>query len=248
MVGMSKARMENRALPKRFYLEALAAPSGEGWAILLDGKPVKTPARQPLVVTSKPLADAIAEEWRAQKEFIDAEAMPLTRLATILIDRAGADREGWIDSIAAYAETDLVCYRAEEGSELAKMQHAAFEPVLAWIEQEHGLRFQATDQLMPIAQPAPSLSGMRTLFAQANDHELVALAMLVPLLGSAVLGLALWKGRLDTDQAIRAARLDEAHNEARWGRDEEAARAWALKEKDIRASAFFPTHASGKTA
>lgn len=242
MVGMSKAKMENRALPKRFYLEALAAPSGEGYGIFLDGKPVKTMAKNTLAIASKTIADAVAEEWRAQKECIDPDTMPLTRLCNIAQDRVALDRPMLIDDIVRYAETDLVCYHAPAGEKLGRLQHATFEPLLEWARVAYALDFEATDSVMPIAQSPQTLSNARALVEQATDAELAGLAMMVPLLGSYVLSIALWKHRLDVEQALKAARLDEDLHAEKWGVDEEAAAAWAAREKDIRASAFFLTH------
>lgn len=242
MVGMSKAKMENKALPKRFYLEALAAPSGEGWGIFLDGKPVKTPARNTLHIADKAIADAVAEEWREQKDVIDPEAMPLTRLANITQDRVPVDRALLIDDIARYAETDLVCYHAPSSEKLGRLQHATFEPLLEWGRVAFALDFVATDSIMPIMQTPETLANARALIEQATDRELAALAMMVPLLGSYMLSVALWKGRIDVDQALKAARLDEDLHAEKYGVDEEAAAAWAAREKDIRASAFFLTH------
>ncbi len=242
MVQMSKAKMENRALPKRFYLEAIAAPSGEGWAILLDGKPVKTMAKQKLVIASKVIADAVATEWRAQKEFINPDHMPLTRLANITLDRIPLDRAALIDDVVRYAETDLVCYHAPGTESLGRMQHATFEPLLEWARVSYALDFSTTEAIMPIIQPPQTLANARALIEQTTDAELAGLAMMVPLLGSFVLSVALWKRRLEVDQALKAARLDEDLHTEKYGIDDEAAAAWANKEKDIRASAFFLTH------
>ena len=239
MVGMSKAKMENRALPKRFYLEALAAPSEKGWAILLDGKPVKTFAKQKLEIESKAIADAVAEEWRAQKDFIDPDRMPLTRLCNITLDRVPVDRALLIDDVVRYAETDLVCYHAPAGEALGRAQHAAFEPLLEWARVSYALDFTTTTGIMPVAQPQQTLGNARALIEQTTDAELAALAMMVPLLGSFVLAIALWKRRIEIGQALKAARLDEDLHAELYGVDEEAAAAWANKEKDIRAAAQF---------
>ena len=240
---MSKAKMERRALPKRFYAEAMAAPSARGWAILLDGKPVKSMARNTLEIASKPVADAVAAEWRAQRDFIDPDTMPLTRLANITLDRVALDRPLLIDDVVRYAETDLVCYHAPGSQSLGRLQRATFTPLLEWARVSHALEFETTDAIMPIAQPPHTLASARALIEQATDAQLAALAMMVPLLGSFVLAIALWKQRLEMEQALKAARLDEDLHAQQYGVDEEAAEAWANKEKDIRAAAFFLAHA-----
>jgi chaperone required for assembly of F1-ATPase len=240
-MDMSKAKMENRALPKRFYRTAAAQPQGDGWHITLDGRVLKTPAKQPLLLRSKALAEAIAAEWDAQLDFIQSESMPLMRLASITIDRVPQDRAALIDEIVRYAGTDLLCYPAPATEELGKRQRAAFEPVLAWASQTLGLAFTTTESIMPVAQPEATLQRMHEMVTQASDAQLAALALITPLLGSALLALALWKGRLEVQQVIHAARIDEDYHAEQWGADAEAAAAWAAKEKDIRASAFFLT-------
>lgn len=244
MVQMSKAKMENRALPKRFYLEALVAPSEKGWAILLDGRPVKSMARNKLEIENKTIADAVAAEWREQKDFIEPDKMPLTRLCNITLDRVDIDRVALIDDIARYAETDLVCYHAPANEALGRLQHATFEPLLEWARVAHALDFAVTDGIMPIDQPPQTSAHARALVEGASNAELAALAMMVPLLGSYVLAVALWKKRIDVEQALKAARLDETLQAQQYGEDTEAASMWAAKEKDIRASAFFLTHNS----
>lgn len=241
MTGPDPAR-RNPALPKRFYGVALAAPSGGDYAILLDGKPVRTLAKNPLLLPDKSLADAVAAEWRAQEAFIDPETMPLTRLANLTIDRAGTDRAAWIDEILRYAETDLTCYLAPDHEALGKAQRAAFLPLLQWAESEHGLAFVTTGGILPVAQLSATLARFRALLAEANDGQVAALALMVPLLGSALLAFALWKTRITVDQAIKAARLDEDLHAERWGADAQAVAVWAARENDLRAAAFFLTH------
>lgn len=251
MVGMSKAKMENAALPKRFYERVAFDPIDKGYCITLDGKTVKTPGKHLLQVKSESVAAAIVAEWEAQQEVINPHIMPLTRLAHIAIDRVAADRALLLEDIARYAETDLLCYRAPvtdaahpmqaDNVQLRQRQDAAFDPILVWVEKEFAARFEVTDGLLPVAQPDASLSAIARVFSQANDDELAALAMMVPPLGSALLALAIWKGFRDVESALIAARLDENYQAERWGMDRELQRAWELKAQDIRASAFFLT-------
>lgn len=242
MVGMSKAKMENRAKPKRFYATVAVQQDEAGWRIALDGRVLKTPAKHPLVLRNKTLAHAMAAEWDAQETWIDADAMPLMRLASITIDRVPQDRAALIDEIVRYAGTDLTCYLAPATEELGRRQRAAFTPLLEWAQQAHGLHFITTESIMPIAQPAATLHQLRLLVARANDAELAALALMVPLLGSAVIALALWQAHLSVEQALPMARLDEAYHDEQWGADAEAAASWAGKARDIRAAAEFLQH------
>ncbi|MDX2095362.1 MAG: ATP12 family protein [Alphaproteobacteria bacterium] len=240
---MSKAKPENKPLPKRFYQDAASAPVDGGYAITLDGKNVRTPQGKMLQCASQQLAQHIAAEWAAQATHIDTETMPLTRLLNIALDRVPLDRAALLAEMAGYATTDLLCYRApvaaEGGEALNRLQAQHFDPVLDWAAQEHGLHFVLTDGLMPVPQPRASLEKIAAHYAAANDHELAALALMVPILGSALLALALWKGLLTAEEALAAARLDETVHAQKWGEDAQIAAQWAAKARDVRAAVIF---------
>lgn len=251
MVTMSKAAMEKKPLPKRFYAAAKVQHNDGHYGITLDGKNIRTPQGKLLQCASQQLARHIAEEWAAQQDVIDTDSMPLTRLLNIALDRVPTDRAALLNDIAGYGETDLLFYHAPQSadtpildsaaSELAALQHEHFSPVLAWAQATHGLHFHLTAGVMPIAQPAESLAHLQQLFSESNDHALAALAMMVPLLGSALLTLAVWHGALDVETALIAARLDETVQQRHWGEDPATAAAWAAKCRDVRACAFFLT-------
>ena len=238
MVGMSKAKAENKALPRKFYERATFDPASGGFRILLDGKPLRTQGRNAMVIVSRLLAEAVAAEWDAQVVVIDPERMPLTRLVNLTIDRAAAEREAYVGNILAYARTDLLCYRSPE---IAERQGTMFNPVLQWAGRALGIHLLTTESLMPIDQPQASLDALAALLAGASDAEITGLAMMVPLLGSAILGIAVWQGELSAESAMELARLDETIQAEKWGRDEEAEAAWEHKRKDIAAAAFFLT-------
>lgn len=228
MVGMSKAKAENKAYPKRFYQQAEARDG----RIYLDGKELRTQARNPLVITAPELADAIAAEWNAQVQHIHPEHMPLTRLANLTIDRAPTDRAAWEGQVLAYLETDLLCYRHPE---IAAQQAQHFDPVLQWAAGQ-GMVLATTHGLMPIAQPPAAFAAARAMLATATDAELAAITLMVPLLGSAVLALALWQKAVALKDALAMARLDEAAQAERWGVDAESEAMWAGKMRDIGAA------------
>lgn len=249
---MSKAKAENRPLPKRFYAAASVQQKEGVFVITLDEKPIRTPQQKLLHSPSKDLAQRIADEWSAQAEFIDTNTMPLTRLLNIALDRIAIDRDALLKEMVQYAETDLLCYRAPEAesalpiasieADLRKLQAQHFDPVLTWVQQTYDVSFQVTDGIMPVRQSDEALEMVHTQFASANDHELAALAMMVPLVGSSLLVLALWKGQLSCEQMLQAARLDETVQAQQWTEDAEAAAAWAAKQADIVACTVFLNH------
>jgi chaperone required for assembly of F1-ATPase len=237
MVGMSKAKMENRNLPKRFYQRADFEPVDGDYRITLDGKELKTQARSKMRIVSRALAEAVANEWKDVDTHINPDRMPLTRLVNITLDRTPGDRASLGSLLVGYAETDLLCYRTPG---LTARQGALFDPVLAWANTQ-GIKLNITDSLVAVHQPDDSLHAVRAMALAASDGELTALAMMAPLLGSAVLPLAVWKQQITVDEAMTMSRIDEDAQAEKWGRDAEAEAAWEHKKKDIAAAAFFLT-------
>ncbi|MFO1127055.1 MAG: ATP12 family protein [Rhodospirillales bacterium] len=210
--------------PRRFYRRVTVAAGDGGFAISLDDRPAKTPAKARLIVPTAALAAAIAEEWAAQSESIDARSMPLTQLAATALDRIPGHREAVVDSIAAYGASDLLCYRADTPKELLTRQDHAWQPLLDWAAEEWGARLHVTRGVVPIAQPAATLGTLRRVVAGFADFPLTGLASAVQITGSLIVGLALARGRIDADAAHRVAILDESFQAELWGRDTDAER------------------------
>lgn len=216
---------------KRFWdaasVVARAPAEGGGWAVLLDGKPVRLPGGGSLAVPLLPLAEAAAEEWEAAGGGARGGAMtldevPLTRLIGTALERIAPDPDPSVDALAAYGTSDLLCYRASEPP-LAAAQARDWDPLLAWAEARFGARLRVTVGLMPTPQDPAAVAALRAGVAAHRPFELAALGVAVPALGSLVLGLALSDGRVDAAEAHRLATLDEAHQETLWGADAEAA-------------------------
>lgn len=231
-MSMSKAKAENRPLPKRFYTEVAVAADEDGWRILLDGRAVKTPARHTLAAPAQALAEAIGEEWSAQGQDINPFSMPLTRLAYLAIDRMDAVREQAAAEIARYARTDLVCYRAEITA-LAQTQAAAWDPYLDWAATALDAPLNRAQTLLPIEQPDTSIAALEARALALDTWRLTGLASAVPLLGSAVLGFALLEGEGTGLAIFEASCVDETFQAGRWGEDAEAAAAAEHKKRDL---------------
>jgi chaperone required for assembly of F1-ATPase len=224
---------------KRFYQVVQVAPSGQGHSVLLDERPVRTPAKQPLIVPTLPLAEAIAEEWRTQEDTIRPEAMPLTRLASTAIDRMPALRQAAIDEVVAYVDTDLLCYRAAEPFDLVRRQHHVWQPVLDWLSAAYGIRLSVTTSILPVAQPEVARARLRAAIDDLFDWPLVGVHAATTALGSVALGLAVLHGRIDAEAALAASLLDELFEIERWGADPEAERRHAVFRRDITGAARF---------
>jgi chaperone required for assembly of F1-ATPase len=222
-------------------------PDQSGYGVLLDGRPARTPAGRPLRVPTPDLASAIAAEWRAQDAVIDLHAMPLTQLAATALDRVGPDRQAVIESIVDYAETDLVCYWADQPPDLTDRQRQLWAPLLDWAEEQWGVRMAVAAGVMPIVQPAEALDAVRVAIAGLSDLALTALSSAAAAAGSVIVGLALVKGRLDADGAFAVALLDECYQAERWGEDEEAARRRRQVHADLCAAAKL-VRLSGRAA
>lgn len=215
--------------PKRFWKETTVAETEGGFTVVLDGKPIRTPMKAPLVLPTRGLAELIAAEWEAQQGKIDPETMPATRSANSAIDKLGAQREAVVDMLAAYGDTDLLCYRAERPLALVTRQAESWNPVLAWVAEKLQAPLNVTAGMMPVAQPADSLARLKAEVAALDVFRLAAFHDLVAISGSLVLALALISGEIDVTEAWQASRLDENWQAEQWGVDEEAAQAEAVK-------------------
>ncbi|MEA3050234.1 MAG: hypothetical protein QOG84_2070 [Sphingomonadales bacterium] len=224
---------------KRFYKAASVAPGPGGLAILLDGKPVKTPARAPLAVPGERLAEAIAAEWEAQGESVDPRSMPLTGLANAAIDRVAPDRRAFARTLARYAEADLLCYRAEAPQALVRRQAEAWDPLLAWARRRFDVDFEVTAGVMHRPQPARTVDRLAEAVFERGPFALAGLAPLVTVSGSLVIALVLAEGESSLEEAWSAATLDEAWQAEHWGDDPLAAAAHDERRRDFDAGYLF---------
>ena len=235
---MEAARRNVRPnLRKRFYTEASAGAPGEGGVpVLLDGRPVRTPARRLLAAPTPGLAAALAAEWNAQEDVIDPARMPLTRLANAVIDAVG-DRPGPVaDEIAKYLGSDLVFYRAEGPEGLVARQSEVWDPVLAFARDDLGARFVQVAGVMFAPQPPHAVAAARA-HIPADAWRLGAVSSITTLTGSALLALALARKAMAADAAWDAAHLDEDWQMAQWGRDTLALARRAFRRTDFDAAA-----------
>ena len=207
---------------KRFWKEALVDRVDGGYAVRLDGRPVKTPAKTPLVLPTEQMAQAVAAEWDAQTGKVRPETMPFTRAANAALDKVTPQFDEVVGLLAAYGETDLLCYRAIGPVELVARQAQAWDPLLDWVATAQGAPLLATAGVIHIAQPEPSLARLTARVAGLTPFQLTGFHDLVAISGSLVLALAVTDERLDAAEAWRLSRLDEHWQAELWGRDDEA--------------------------
>lgn len=210
---------------KRFYKVATVERGADGFALLLDGRTVKTPARQPLVLPTQVLAEAVANEWRAQGEDIVIASMPMTGFANAAIDRVVPRPDLFVREIASFGETDTLCYRAEPEEALAKRQNDQWEPLLEWAENRYDIRFVRIVGVIHQPQPEHSLSRLEAAVAALNPFVLAPLVTITSIGGSLVSALALVEGEFGIDAIWQAVCLEELWQEELWGAEEEAVKA-----------------------
>jgi len=223
---------------KRFYKKAESGPVETGFAVLLDGRPIKTPAKAAFILPTEKMAIAIAEEWDAQENKIDPASMPFMQFAATAIDRVTTQKIAVIDEISGFGGTDLVCYRASYPDRLVEKQSQAWDPLLQWLDETYSITLDTTPGLDHVMQAPKSLDGMTAIIEQQSDMKLSAIHMIVSLTGSLVVTLAVIAGRLTAEQAFDISELDETHTIEEWGADDEA----VLRRKNNKASLIAATN------
>lgn len=224
---------------KRFYREAAVSEAEAGYSVTLDGRPIKTPGKRALILPYRPLADAIAAEWEAQVETVKPATMALTKLANSTIDVVAGRRSDVVAETARYAATDLLCYRVQDPAELVRRQDEAWDPLMEWLEERHGIRLEVTRSILPVSQDDDTLEAVRRAVDAFSDFPLAGVHAATAAVGSVVIGLALAAGRLDAQAAFDVSQLDETFQIERWGEDAEATRRRELLRVDIDAAARF---------
>lgn len=224
---------------KRFWKDVSVESDDEGWAIHLDGRPVKTPARVALCLPTQSLAEAVAGEWRGVGDTIDPRAMALTGLANAAIDRVAPDRERFAKGLSNYAEADLACYRAEGPRELVERQEEQWDELLGWARRRYDVDFVTTSGLMHVAQPPATVERLSHAIASLDAFPLAGLSPLVTVGGSLLAALAVQEKAITPDKAWDAVSVDDRWQLEQWGADAEAEKALENRRRDFLAAASF---------
>lgn len=224
---------------KRFWAAANAVEREEGWGVELDGKPLRTPARESLNVPTRALAEAIAEEWDSVDGEIDPRAMPLTGLANAAIDRVHADKSVFADGLARYAKADLACYRAEGPQGLVDRQAQEWDALLGWGQRRFDVDFNTTGAIVHVAQPPATIERLTHALSMLDPFRLAALSLLVTIGGSLLAALGVLEGAFSPEQAWGAVSLDDLWQLEQWGSDAEAEAALDARRRDFLAAARF---------
>lgn len=225
---------------KRFWKSADVAEAEGGFAVELDGRMLRTPARAALVVPTRALAERIAAEWNMQQGTVRPETMPATRAANAALDKVRGQFDEVAQIVAAYGETDLLCYRAAAPAGLRAAQDAAWDPLLAWARERFGIELQVVTGVMPHPQPPAAIEALEVHVARFSPFELTALHDLVAMSGSLVIGLAATEAVDTAENLWILSRIDEDWQIAQWGEDAEAAALAAVRRQSfLHAADFF---------
>lgn len=226
-----------KPLPKRFYSDVAVTEGEGGFVVALDGKAVRTPARNLLAAPTRTLAELMAAEWQAQVEVIDPASMPVTKLVNTAIDGVATDTQAVFEDILRFSGTDLLCYRAETPDELVERQIERWDPVLDWASNALGARFVLAEGIVHQQQPQSAIAAFSAaLRKHDNATALAILHTITTLTGSALLALAFAEGELDETEVWSLAHLDEDWTFEHWGSDEEAEERRALRLVDFQAA------------
>lgn len=224
---------------KRFWTSAEVVEADGGYGIALDGRRVKTPARSDLVVPTRSLAEAIAEEWNEGGDKVDPRAMPLTGLANAANDRIAPDKENYAAGIARYGESDLTCYRAEGPETLVRWQAESWDALLAWARRRYDVDFACQSGVMHVPQPEETVRKLGHAVAALDPFQLAGLSPLVTIGGSLVAGLAVLEEMMPAEAAWEAVSLDDRWQLEQWGDDPEARASLDARRSDFLAAARF---------
>ncbi|EJF97631.1 hypothetical protein MEI_01325 [Bartonella vinsonii subsp. arupensis Pm136co] len=229
-------------LPKRFYKEVRTLREEGGFSILLDGCPVKTPAKRLFIVPTEAFSVLVAEEFESQKQVIDPAKMPITRLVNTVIDGIADDMQSVFEDLLRFVACDMIFYRAQTPKELVQRQCEQWDPLLDWVEEKLGARFHLTEGLIHVEQPREAIQAVSNYLRKVESpYMLAALHVMTTLTGSALIALAVSAKRIHADYAWDIAHLDEDWMMEQWGRDEEAIAHRAHKKIEFNAAATIIT-------
>jgi chaperone required for assembly of F1-ATPase len=214
--------MEVAKAMKRFYKDVLVEADAGGWRVLLDGRGIRTAGRRAQIVPTQALARAMAAEWTAQGEQLDAALFRLREIADYAIDIVAPDRAAAIHDLLPYGETDTLCYRGDPGEPLTLRQEQLWEPLLVAAERRWDVHFERIGGVVHRPQPPATLARLATVLATESDFSLAALRELASLANSLVIALAAIAPDADPQALWQAANLEEDWQAELWGKVAEA--------------------------
>jgi chaperone required for assembly of F1-ATPase len=224
---------------KRFYTDVAVEPADGGFRVTLDGRPIRTQGGAAQVVPTRAVAEALADEWRAQGDEIDSKNFVLRDLADYAIDRVAPDPAASVARLLPYAETDTLCYRADPHEPLYRRQHALWEPLVQAFEARHGVRLERVSGIVHRPQPPETLARLSEVLATLDPFTLAALETLTSLAVSLTIGLLALEPDADPDALFAAANCEQDWQAEQWGWDAQAEEGRKLRLEAFRQAVRF---------
>lgn len=205
---------------KKFYKKAEAGTAPGGFVIRLDGKTLKTPLQNNLILTSEQAACDIAAEWDQQGTEIIPASMPLTQLVNTMVDKSsGADRAAMEAEVLKYGASDLVCYFASHPADLLREQEQQWLPLVQWLKESQGVKLDTVKGIQYHNQPEASLRQLQKIIKNLDAADFTFVQAAAALTGSVVIALAFLDQKIDAEEAYLAACVDEIYQLRKWGED-----------------------------
>lgn len=224
---------------KRFWKTAVAVQKEDGFTIALDGRPVKTPAKALLVLPTREMAQAVAAEWDAQVDLIDPLTMPVTRGANAAIDKVAVQKAEVVEMLAAYGDSDLLCYRAVGPSDLIARQAAVWDPLLEWTKQRFDVALITAQGVMHVPQDPQNLTRLTAELDKLTPYQIAAAHDLISLSGSLIIALAVMQNHITAENGWAVSRIDEEWQFEQWGEDDDARALESIKRQAFYDAANF---------
>jgi len=235
-----------KSLPRRFWKDVSIAEGADGFEVLLDGRPLRTPSKDRVLLPTIAAAEIVAAEWRRVGEVVDPHTMPVTRIVNSALDGVAREMQAVAEDLVRYAGSDLLCYRAPDPERLVARQAESWDPLLDWMHERFGARFTLAEGIMFHAQPERAVAAARREIETIDRPiSLAALHVMTTLMGSVVLALAVAHERLSPAEAWAAAHLDEDFQMEVWGEDEEALQRRSVRRRDFEAAAMLYAASAG---
>ncbi|KAJ3015034.1 ATP synthase complex assembly protein atp12 [Thoreauomyces humboldtii] len=210
----------------RFWKAVTVRENNGTLEITLDGKCMKTPDGHPIAVPAnrRTLALLMAGEWEGQEKLLKSYSLPLTSVIVRALDSFSDTtiREGVIDNLLKYLDTDATIYFQDYPESFIEMQSTHWRPLHRWIQDTYGVTIATTDGINPIKQSPTTVQNLRAVIAGFDNLTLAAFEKAVMSSKSFIVALALVNNRIDAPGAATAARLEVLHQIDRWGEVEDS--------------------------
>jgi len=204
--------------------------SSKEFYILLDNKKLKTPLKKELTLSCHLMAKEVLKEWDQRSDIINTDDLVFYGLLSTAIDRVREEKNSYINDIINFIDTDLICYRADNPTDLVSHQNKHWDPIILLIEKYINTKVSVFKGVMPSHQNSKVHHKVKNLVVELSDIQISVLHRITNLIGSVFLALCIIKKDLSNKQAFELSFLDELWQAENWGYEEDA----STKRKKVR--------------